>query len=459
MKQRTIRLAATGARIATGAVVAAACVLGVAAAVAAPWPQVQNEPATTVVTPVPGDTTLICNGSFRALGRDSSQADLMVSAGVPRLRVEAEQDSAVTEPLSMPDVTGGDGAQTITAHVQDRTVPLIAASESIRLFDEDLRGFAAAPCREASMHSWLVGGDVSTGASDIIVLSNPGSVPATVDLTVYGLQRAASTTIVPPRTQIGLPLASVAAGEQRPVVEVTSSGAPVRATLQSAFTRTLDAVGIDLQDGIGGAQNQLMLLGVQSDPASAGDDATGIVLRMLAPDAEAQATIRVREEGSLRVLDEYTFELAAMIPSEISLPGLAQGAYDIEVEATAPIVAAARQTQRDGGKQDFSWMLPAPALQGTVMFSVPSGAPATLYLRNTQDSPVTVTLDGADQRTVELQASDSATVRLRAGAYTLESESPVHAAVGMLNTSGTPAIAGWPLWPPAATQRPIVVHP
>lgn len=459
MKQRTIRLAATSARVTTGAVVAAACVLGIAGAVAAPWPTVQNEPATTVVTPVPGDTTLICNGSLRALGRDASQADLMVSAGVPRLRVETEQGSAVAEPLSMPDVTGGEGAQTITAHVQGRQVPLIAASESIRLSDEDLRGFAAAPCREASTQSWLVGGDVSTGASDIIVLSNGGSVPATVDFTVYGLQRATSTTIVPPRTQVGLPLASVAAGEQRPVVEVTSSGAPVRAALQSAFTRTLDAVGIDLQDGAGGAQKRLMLLGVQSDPATAADDATGIVLRMLAPSEEARAEIRVRETGSLRVLEEYTVELAAMIPSEISLPGLPKGAYDIEVDASEAVVAAARQTQRVEGLQDFSWMLPSPAMQGRVMFSVPSGAPATVYLRNAQDTAAIVTLDGDDQRTVELAASGSTAVSLRAGTYILESESAVHAAVGMLNTSGAPGIAGWPLWPPAATQRPIVVHP
>lgn len=80
MKQRTVHLAATGARIATGTAVAAACVLGVAASVAAPWPVLQSTPASTTVTPMPGDSTIVCNGSFRALGRDSSRADLLVSA-------------------------------------------------------------------------------------------------------------------------------------------------------------------------------------------------------------------------------------------------------------------------------------------------------------------------------------------------------------------------------------------
>lgn len=458
MKQRTIRLAATGARLATGAAVVAACVVGVTAAVAAPWPTVQNTPATTTVTPVPGDTTLVCDGSFRALGRDSSQADLMVSAGVPRLRVETGDSDAVQEPLQMSDMQGGDGAQTITAHVDERTAPLIAASESLRLDEDDLRGFAAAPCREAGMHSWIVGGDLSTGASDIIVLSNPGTVPATVDLTVYGIERSSSTTIVPPRTQVGLSLASVAGGQNRPVVEIVSSGAPVRAALQSAYTRTLEAVGIDLQDGMAAPQKQLTIVGVRSSAAADGDDASGAVLRMLAPDEDARATVRVRGEGSDAVRDEYTFELAAGIPSEIALTGLQAGAYDLEIDSSVPIVAAARQTQTRSERQDFSWMLPAPPLEGRQMISVPTGAPSTLYLRNTTGAPVTVTLEGDDQQTIELPASGASSVRLRAESYTIESSAPVHAAIGMLSTSGAPAIAGWPLWAPAAAQQPIVVH-
>lgn len=458
MKQRTVRLAATGARIATGAMVAAACVVGVVVAVAAPWPTVHTEAAVTTVRPVPGDTTLVCNGSFRALGRDSSRADLMVSAAAPRLSVEADRDASTREPLEMPDVTGGTGAQTITGRVQDREVPLLAASESVRISDDDLHGLAAAPCREAGMHSWLVGGDVSIGASDIIVLSNPGSVPATVDLNVYGQQRSASTTIVPPRTQLGVPLASISGGEQRPVIEVVSTGAPVRATLQSALMRTLDPVGIDLQDGVSGPQSEVVLLGVQSTPTTDAEESTGMVARMLSPAEDAQATVRVRGEGSPRVLDEYTVELLAAIPAEIALSGLSAGAYDIEIESTAPVVAAARQTVREGTRADFSWMLPAPRMSGKAMFSVPAGAEGTLYLRNADDSPVTITIDGDEQRSLALPASGGTSVPLRAGAYTLESPGLVHAAVGLRGRAGQAAIAGWPLWAPAATQQPITVR-
>ncbi|SJN30722.1 Putative secreted protein [Microbacterium esteraromaticum] len=461
MKQRTIHLAATGARVATGAVVAAACVLGVVAAVAAPWPEVQSTSAHTTVTPVPGDALVVCNGSFRILGRDSSKAGSMYSAGAPRLRVDGAADDADATDLNMPDITGGAGAQAIIAKVKDREAPLIAASESMQLSDEDARGFAAAPCREASMRSWLVGGDVTTGASDIILLSNPGSVPATVDLSIYGEKRAASTVVVPPMTQIGVPLASVAAGERRPVIDVVSTGAPVRATLQSTLVRTLDAVGADLQDGVSGAQRDVLLLGVRSSQAADGDDSTGIVVRMLAPDADAQAVVTVRNAVSGALVDEYEVELEGAKPMEIALAGSASSAYDIEIAASEPIVAGARQTARSGSKEDFAWMLPAPELaaDAPMMFSVPNGPQATLYLRNTADEPITVTIDGPDGRTVELAASASTAVPLKTGGHTLQSTGHLHAAISMQGGQGSASIAGWPLWAGAATQHPIVVRP
>lgn len=456
MKQRTIHLAATGARIATGTAVAAACVLGVAAGVAAPWPTVRNEAASTTVNPMPGDSTIVCNGSFRALGRDASRADLLVSAAVPRLRLDAGDHETSAEQLQMPGVLGGEGAQKITGAVDDRRAPLISASESVRLDDEDLRGFAAAPCREATMGSWLVGGDGSTGSSDVIVLSNPADVPATVDLNVYGTQRATTTRIVPPKTQTSLSLASVAGTEARPVIEVIATGAPVRAALQSAHVRTLDAVGIDVQDGAGGAQRSLRLLGVQSRPIAEGDDSTGILVRVLAPADDATAVVRVRGSGERAAADEYSLDLAAGVPAEISLTGVPEGAHEIEVEGTAPVVAAARQTARAGGSEDYSWMLPAPQLTGTVPFTVPTGAPATLYLRNAGQDTATIALEGADSRTVELSPGGAAHVSIRAGGYRLRVDGSVHATVGLL---GDAAIAGWPLWAPPATQQPIVVRP
>jgi len=461
MKQRTIRLAATGTRVATGAVVAVACALGVAGAAAAPFPEIRTAPATTTVRPVPSDAMLVCNGSFRVLGRDATQAGLMVSAATMSLRTDGDTEGTKTEPIEAPDAVGAAGTQAIVGAVKDRKVPLFSATESVQLSDEDASGFAAAPCREPSLSSWLVGGDVSTGASDIILLTNPGAVTATVDLDVYGDRRSASTVVVPAGTQLGVPLASVAAGSRTPVVHVSSSGAAVRASLQSTLVRTLDAVGIDLQDGISGAQTEQILLGVRSAPATEGDDTSGIVVRMLAPDQDAKATLRVRAAGSAAVIDEYPVDLLAGSPSEVTLTGLKEGSYDTEISSTEPIVAGARQAVRAGDQQDLAWSLPSPELSSgaTTMFSVPGGAPATLYLHNAESEPVTVALGGADERTVQLKPGGSAAVTVDAGGYTLKPSGRVNAAVGMLGANGSAAIASWPLWAGAATQQPIVVRP
>ncbi|MGB3732385.1 DUF5719 family protein [Microbacterium sp.] len=462
MKQRTLRLAATGARLVTGTVVAAACVLGVIAAAAAPWPGVRDEPATTTIQPVPRDAVLVCNGAFRALGRDATQAGQMVSASAMNARTDGAMEDVDTADLVMPDVLGGTGAVSLTGRVKDREVPLFSASESVLLSDADASGFAAAPCREPGLESWLVGGDVSVGASDIILLSNPGAVTANVELTVYGDKPSASTVVVPAGTQMGVPLASVAAGSRMPVVHVVSSGAPVRATLQSTLVRTLDAVGIDLQDGVSGPQNAQSILGVQSSPAAQGDDSTtGIQVRMLAPGADAKATVRITAAGSDSVIDEYPIDLAAGKPAEVALSGLRQGAYDIEVSADEPVVAGARQVVRAGDGQDLAWSLPSPELEenATTMFSVPSGAPATLYLHNPGDAKLSVEVGGDASQTVHLGPGASATLALSAGGYTLTPTGRVNAAVGMLGGGGSAAVASWPLWPGAATTQPIVVRP
>jgi hypothetical protein len=260
---------------------------------------------------------------------------------------------------------------------------------------------------------------------------------------------------------MGVPLASVAAGARLPVVHVVSSGAPIRATLQSTLVRTLDAVGIDLQDGVSGPQNAQSILGVQSSPATDGDDTTGIQVRMLAPGVDAKAAIRITAAGSDSVIDEYPIDLAAGKPAEVALSGLRQGAYDIEVSSDEPVLAGARQVVRAGGGEDLAWSLPSPELDenATTMFSVPGGAPATLYLHNPGDAKLSVEVGGDASQTVHLGPGASATLAVQAGGYTLTPTGRVNAAVGMLGGDASAAVASWPLWPGAATTQPIVVRP
>lgn len=456
---RAFRVAATSARVLTGAVVAAACVAGVVFAIAAPWPTIAHEPAQAEVTPLPGDTVLVCNGDFRAIGRDPSNPLEMVSAASPRVTVDGSAGTPESTVLSAGDLADGGSAQRLVGAVEGRTAPLIGATESVDLAETDLFGLAAAPCRPASTESWLVGGTVETGTEDLIVLTNPGVVPSTVTLSLYGSVRASTTVIVPSESQLALPLTSIAAGSDFPVVQVTATGSPVRAVLQSSLTRTLDPSGIDLQDAVAAPQQHPVLPGIQVFE-SPGDSSEMAVLRLLSPDVDAQAVVTVSELGSSGAADEFTVPLTADEPTEVSLSTLDPGSYTVRIDADAPVLAAARQQEGAGPQTDFAWVTPAPEIEDEVMVSVPAGPSPLLVLVNDEESDATVQLapvGGGEPAEVTVPAGSSAQVELEARTvYTVESSAPVHASVTM---TAAGALAVWPVWPAAGAQQSITVYP
>lgn len=452
---RSFRVAATSARVLTGVVVAAACVVGVVVGVAAPWPTVENTPAQTLVAPVPGNTVLVCNGDVRAIGRDSSNPLQMVSAGSPALTVDGSQGSPESTALTVDDLAGGGGdVRRLTASVQDRTAPLLGAAESLMLRAEDLIGFAAAPCREALTESWLVGGSVATGTEDLVVLTNPGDVPSTVTLTVYGEAPGSRTVVVPAATQIALPLTSMAVGSEAPVVRVVTAGAPVRAVLQSSLTRTLDPIGVDLQDAVPSPQRHPVIAGVR---VFEGDSDTA-VLRLLSPDADGEAQVTVRAEGQTATATAFQVPLTAGLPAEVALTGAPEGAYVVHIDADESVVAAVRQEDGDVPGSDFAWVTPAPEIGTETFVAVPAGPSPRLVLVNDEEEDATATLrrgDGSPQEvTVPAGSSIAVDVRPRA-VYSLSASGPVRAAVSM---TAAGALAAWPVWPAAGTAERITVY-
>lgn len=458
-RDRAFRLAATSARVITGAVVAAACVAGVAVAVAAPWPTITHDAARAEVTPLPADAMLVCNGDFRAIGRDPSNPFEMVSAASARITVDGTDGAPASTPLSTGDLVGAGEVRRLTGEVDGRSAPLLGATESVTLAADDLFGFAAAPCRAASLESWLLGGSVATGTEDIVILTNPGAVPSTVTLTVYGGVRGSDTAIVPAGSQIALPLTAIAAGAEAPMIKVTATGAPVRAVLQSSLTRTLDPVGIDLQDAVAAPQRHPVIPGLQVFPSESDSDEAA-VLRLLSPGADTEAVVTVREVGESTAAAEFTFPLESDEPTQFSLAGLEPGDYTVHVDADAPVLAAVREQEGVGPQTDFAWLTPAPELSGEVLVAVPAGPAARLFLVNDGDSDVTVRVqdrDGAEPVEVTVAAGSSAAVPVQSSSvYSVDASGPVHAAVAM---SAAGALAVWPVAPGAETEQTITVYP
>jgi len=454
-KKRAVRVVATGARLLVGVVIAVGCVAGAVAAVAFPWPGIAGEPAQVAVTPTAGDTTVVCTGEFRAVGRNALDAAQQMPAGTPGLTVDSNGPREQSE-LAVPELSDTAGPQKFVGSAEQGEAALVAGAESLALESEDLTGLAGSACREARTESWLVGGSVETGTNDLIILSNPGDVTATATLTVFGLTETSTQTLVPAGTQLSVPLSSVAAGAQDPVVRITAAGAPLRATLQSSLIRTLDPSGIDLQDSAGTPSSEIAFAGVQVLAESA--DTSLTVLRLMATDQATEAHVSVRADGA--EVEQLSVPLEAGVPAAVSLDTLPPGVYSVEVDADASVTGAIRQSTGAGAGSDFAWMTPSPDLRGEVYVAIPDGPDPRIHLVNSSDSAASVALtpvSGGDGEELSIPAGGDAVIDAEPGTvYSLASDEAVHASVMI---SGADALAGWPVWPGAAAQEPITVYP
>jgi hypothetical protein len=468
--RRVFRWATTSARILAATLASVIAVVAVVTAISLPWPTLTRQPVSISATPEPAATVMVCDGSLLAVGRDPADA-AQVSAVAPQQVTAGAGDGAETPAptlLEVPTLSGGAGAAVYTAQPQGRTRTDVAASGSARAEADDIAGFAASACRPPLLESWLVGGSGATGAADIVVLSNPGTVPASVQLTTYTAAGAENPPggeiVLAPGTQEFVPLAGLVLGESAPVIRVSATGAPVHASLQASLTRTLVPGGVDQIGPITKPERTQMIAGVSvtANPGAEGASDATTVLRVLSPGAAASVTVTVTAVGATGpATAPQTVDLAAGQPTEIELGGLPIGTYDVEVAADRPVVSAVWQTTGFDEGSDFAWYTAAPLVKALSLFAIPSGPPPLLTLVNSADVAAVVGVTSQDQSfrlEVTVPAKSSTTVRLAPNeVYTLKPDaSGIRAGISLTSDS---ALAGFPVWSADAAAPPLVVYP
>ncbi len=443
-----------------GALAGAGVIAAIAVLPTVDLPTVAPEPASVAIAPPSAGQTLVCTGALLATARDSTAVS-SITVAAPQAVATAGESALDRGELT----SDAEGAAPLVLRSAPGSEPFAAAG-SATVGDPDLAGYSASSCRLPLLDSWLVAGAGTTGAADLVVLSNPGEVAATITLTVYG----ASGGDVPPGgedivvragAQRIIPVAGIARGEESPVIHVQATGAPVAATLQSSITRVLEPGGVDQAGALSELATRQTIVGVTVTEGALGTGTglAGTMVRLLSPDADTEATIEVRAIGAATpVIDPVTVQLQADIPAAVEMPSVPVGAYTVDVQASAPVAAAVWQTTGFGAASDFAWYQPSPSIDAAAVIAVPSGPGPVLTIANPSTADVTVELaePGGEAVPVAVAAGTSVQVPLRASTSYQLTGGPVLASVGYV---GTGALGAFPVWPSTAGQEPIVVYP
>lgn len=352
----------------------------------------------------------------------------------------------------------------------------LGGASSARIESVFAWGLAAQTCQAPVSEGWLVAGSTSVGRQGVISLSNPGSVSASVDLTLYGESGPITAPsgrgiLLQPGERRVFSLAGLAPAEASPVIAVASAGTPVSVMLHAALIRGLDPDGVDLV-GLQGPPSTLRVLpGVwlESEDALArvsgeeGYSDIGPVLRLLSPETDADATVRVIRPVAGDVVSDVSLEAGRVF--DVALDTLGQGHAAVVVESDQPVVSGIRHSSVGESRTDLAWLPTAPLIDGPGSVVIPGGPEATLHVVNNSDQPGTlkyarVAEDGEEVLAggeIDLPAQGLSVRSLggAGGAYLFESDTPV--AIGVvLREDGE--LSNLVATPPPLTSPEILVY-
>jgi hypothetical protein len=339
---------------------------------------------------------------------------------------------------------------------------LLAGASYQQLDNLNVRGLALQECQEARTETWLVGGDTTTGRQGVLSLSNPGDVPATVTVDVWGESGPISSPLgqgilVQPGSQRVIVLAGLAPDEARPVLRVTSAGTGIVAALHVSIVRGLEADGLSVVTGQAPPSESRVITGLYGPPSEIigpirgkeGYTDVGGALRVLSPDGPASVTITVVRPGQSDITTRL--ELEAGQVGDLSLDELGSGDYGLILESSAPIVAGVRNSVGTDVRTDTTWVGSSYPIEGDTVIAVPAVGEIRLSVLNPGSTDVQISLDG---RPTTVSAGGLLARPLGGGTFSFSSDGPVYAVVSF---RGETVLGNLQVLPAPVPQNPVVM--
>ena len=297
----------------------------------------------------------------------------------------------------------------------DDTPPLLAAVQTTLATSGDLRGLATTGCAAAGSDIWLVGGGTGDGHRARLLLANPMSSPALVDVTVHGSAGRLSAPggegiVVPASGQVALFVDALAPGVAPLAVHVQTRSGRVTATLHDSVLRGLVPGGTDDVPAAAPAAKAQVVpgLSVQGGDAAhpSGPEAPGATAVRVAVPGPDEAIVRISLLGPTGVT-ELGARGVVTVPGggvvDVQVGGVPDGDYAALVRADVPVVAGAVIGRASAGSGDAGTAADPggkapPADLGWSAATLPLAAPAAVAL------PAAATAGGAITATLSLTA-------------------------------------------------------
>jgi hypothetical protein len=239
---------------------------------------------------------------------------------------------------------------------------------------ESMKGLAAAGCQQPANDIWLIGGSTASGREALLILTNPTSVDAIADLTLYsdlgeievaglsGLSVLANSTTV-------ISLASFAPTVATLAVQVQASGAKIAAWIQHRVMNGTESLGVDYVSASGSPQLMSVIPGflvrgteaINQVAVTESITDSGHSLRIFAPEG-ADITVQIVASSPDVFGSVFTATIEPGTVEDFPITELLDGDYTVFVSSDKPIYAAAKAAIGNAGgspRIDFTWLAAA----------------------------------------------------------------------------------------------------
>ncbi|MEO7270062.1 MAG: DUF5719 family protein [Knoellia sp.] len=231
--------------------------------------------------------------------------------------------------------------------------PGLAATQEWVVARSEIRGLATVSCASPGSDLWLLAGGGAAGRQERLILTNSGANEVTVDLEVLGLKGVVpsptGSTVVPARGRVALLVDAVTGAEESPAVHVRATGGSVRAVMSDIWLDGSVPAGAETTVPSAAPSTRQVI------PAAI--VGVGGSIRIAVPDRQ-QAVVSARilgEDGPVPLAKGVT-RVPGRSTGELSLTGLKQGKYAVELTSDVPITAALWSSWRLGKTPgDFIW--------------------------------------------------------------------------------------------------------